>query len=74
MKTARNVTTTPACPPFPSHRPLFAGEDAAAYDSLLRGARGLHGLAAREQNEECNRYLQTEKTNSFWPRALRNDE
>jgi hypothetical protein len=37
MPTARNMATTPARPPLAGHRPLFAGEDAAAYDSLLRG-------------------------------------
>jgi hypothetical protein len=36
MATARDVTTTAARPPLAGHRPLFAGEDAAAYDSLLR--------------------------------------
>ena len=35
MATARNMTTNPARPPLAGHRPLFAGEDAAAYDSLL---------------------------------------
>jgi hypothetical protein len=35
MATARNMTTSPARPPLAGHRPLFAGEDAAAYDSLL---------------------------------------
>jgi hypothetical protein len=35
MTTARNMATTPARPPLSGHRPLFAGEDAAAYDSLL---------------------------------------
>ena len=35
MATARNVSTNPARPPLAAHRPLFAGEDAAAYDSLL---------------------------------------
>jgi hypothetical protein len=35
MATARDVTTSPPRPPLPGHRPLFAGEDAAAYDSLL---------------------------------------
>jgi hypothetical protein len=36
MATARDVTTSSARPPLAGHRPLFAGEDAAAYDSLLR--------------------------------------
>ena len=36
MATARNMTTNPAPPRRPGHRPLFAGEDAATYDSLLR--------------------------------------
>jgi hypothetical protein len=35
MATARNMTTSPARPPLSGHWPLFAGEDAAAYDSLL---------------------------------------
>ena len=35
MATARDVTTSPARPPLAGHPPLFAGEDAAAYDSLL---------------------------------------
>ncbi len=35
MATARDVTTASTRQPLPGHRPLFAGEDAAAYDSLL---------------------------------------
>ena len=35
MATARDVTTSSARPPLAGHRPLFAGEDATAYDSLL---------------------------------------
>ena len=35
MPTARNMTTNPARQPLPGNRPLFAAEDAAAYDSLL---------------------------------------
>jgi hypothetical protein len=35
MATARDVTTSSAHQPLAGHRPLFAGEDAAAYDSLL---------------------------------------
>jgi hypothetical protein len=35
MTTARNMTTNPARPALPGNRPLFAGEDGAAYDSLL---------------------------------------
>jgi hypothetical protein len=35
MATARNVTTTPARSALPGHRPPLAGEDAAAYDTLL---------------------------------------
>jgi hypothetical protein len=35
MTTARNIATTPAHQPLAGHRPLFAGEDAAAYDTLL---------------------------------------
>jgi hypothetical protein len=35
MTTARNMTTDPARQPLPGNRPLFAGEDATAYDALL---------------------------------------
>ncbi|MBX9846593.1 MAG: hypothetical protein K2Z80_32770 [Xanthobacteraceae bacterium] len=35
MATARDVITTSTRRPLADHRPLFAGEDAAAYDSLL---------------------------------------
>jgi len=35
MATAPHVPTTPARPPLAAHQPLFAGEDAAAYNSLL---------------------------------------
>jgi hypothetical protein len=35
MAIARNMTTNPARQPLSGNRPLFAGEDAAAYDSLL---------------------------------------
>ena len=31
-----DIATNPARPPLSGHRPLFAGEDAAAYDGLLR--------------------------------------
>ncbi|MBX9825855.1 MAG: hypothetical protein K2Y27_12770 [Xanthobacteraceae bacterium] len=36
MATARNIATSPPRQPLSGHRPLLAGEDAAAYDSLLR--------------------------------------
>jgi hypothetical protein len=35
MSTARDVTTSSVRRPLHAHRPLFAGEDAAAYDILL---------------------------------------
>jgi hypothetical protein len=35
MAIARNIATSPALSALSGHRPLFAGEDASAYDTLL---------------------------------------